>query len=107
MMGWDLNTSPKSKPSKGILQTIFPVFQEWGRNLPEPSAKLGHFPSLFSNLSEIERIEGLRGAKRAMNLLDEHRETAAEALVLTPLFVMSQLISTLKNLNSVNLIGRQ
>lgn len=46
-------------------------------------AKLGHFPSLFSNLSEIERIEGLRGAKRAMNLLDEHRETAAEALVLT------------------------
>jgi len=46
-------------------------------------AKLGHFPSLFNNLSQIELIEGLRGAKRAMNLLDEHRETAAEALVLT------------------------
>ena len=46
-------------------------------------AKLGHFPSLFNNLSEVERIEGLRGAKRAMNLLEEHRDTAAEALVLT------------------------
>ena len=46
-------------------------------------ARLGHFPSLFNNLSQIELIEGLRGAKRAMNLLDEHRETAAEALVLT------------------------
>lgn len=45
--------------------------------------KLGHFPSLFERLPEIENIEGLRGAKRTMNLLDEHRETAAAALVLT------------------------
>ena len=45
--------------------------------------KLGHFPSLFDRLPEIENIEGLRGAKRTMNLLDEHRETAATALVLT------------------------
>ena len=45
--------------------------------------KLGHFPSLFERLPEIENIEGLRGAKRTMNLLDEHRETAASALVLT------------------------
>ena len=45
--------------------------------------KLGHFPSLFERLPEIENIEGLRGAKRTMNLLDEHRETAATALVLT------------------------
>jgi len=46
-------------------------------------ANLGHFPSLFNNLSEVEKIEGLRGAKRTMNLLEEHRETAAEALFLT------------------------
>jgi len=45
--------------------------------------KLGHFPSLFERLPEIENIEGLRGAKRTMNLLEEHRETAATALVLT------------------------
>ena len=45
--------------------------------------ELGHFPSLFERLPEIEDIEGLRGAKRTMNLLDEHRETAATALVLT------------------------
>ncbi|MDP6666128.1 MAG: DNA polymerase I [Dehalococcoidia bacterium] len=45
--------------------------------------ELGHFDSLFSRLEEVEKIEGLRGAKRAMNLLDEHRETAAKALVLT------------------------
>jgi DNA polymerase-1 len=45
--------------------------------------KLGHFPSLFSQLEEVEKIEGLRGAKRTMNLLEEHRETAATALVLT------------------------
>ncbi|MGY8880210.1 MAG: 5'-3' exonuclease, partial [Dehalococcoidia bacterium] len=45
--------------------------------------KLGHFPSLFSRLEEVENIEGLRGAKRTMNLLKEHRETAATALVLT------------------------
>ena len=45
--------------------------------------KLGHFPSLFSQLEEVENIEGLRGAKRAMNLLEEYRETAATALVLT------------------------
>ena len=45
--------------------------------------KLGHFPSLFEQLPEIENIEGLRGAKRTMNLLEEHRETAATALVLT------------------------
>jgi DNA polymerase I len=44
---------------------------------------LGHFDSLFSRLEEVEKIEGLRGAKRAMNLLDEHRETAATALELT------------------------
>jgi len=45
--------------------------------------ELGHFDSLFSRLDEVQDIEGLRGAKRAMNLLDEHRETAATALVLT------------------------
>jgi DNA polymerase-1 len=45
--------------------------------------KLGHFDSLFSRLEEVEKIEGLRGAKRTMNLLEEHRETAATALVLT------------------------
>lgn len=45
--------------------------------------KLGHFPSLFSHLEEVEKIEGLRGAKRTMTLLKEHRETAATALVLT------------------------
>ena len=45
--------------------------------------QLGHFPSLFSQLEEIEKIEGLRGAKRTMNLLEEHRETAATALILT------------------------
>ncbi len=45
--------------------------------------KLGHFDSLYSRLEEVENIEGLRGAKRTMNLLDEHRETAATALVLT------------------------
>lgn len=45
--------------------------------------KLGHFDSLFSRLDEVQNIEGLRGAKRAMSLLEEHRETAAEALVLT------------------------
>jgi len=45
--------------------------------------KLGHFDSLFSQLEEVEKIEGLRGAKRTMNLLEEHRETAATALVLT------------------------
>jgi DNA polymerase I len=45
--------------------------------------KLGHFDSLFSKLDEVENIEGLRGAKRTMNLLEEHRETAATALVLT------------------------
>ena len=45
--------------------------------------ELGHFDSLFSRLDEVQNIEGLRGAKRAMNLLDEHRETAATALVLT------------------------
>ena len=45
--------------------------------------KLGHFPSLFSQLEEVENIEGLRGAKRTMNLLEEHRETAANALILT------------------------
>ena len=45
--------------------------------------KLGHFDSLFSRLDEVQNIEGLRGAKRAMNLLEEHRETAATALVLT------------------------
>jgi len=45
--------------------------------------KLGHFPTLFDRLPEIENIEGLRGAKRTMNLLEEHRETAATALVLT------------------------
>ncbi|MBT3862444.1 MAG: DNA polymerase I [Chloroflexi bacterium] len=45
--------------------------------------KLGHFPSLFNQLEEVEKIEGLRGAKRTMNLLEEHRETAATALVLT------------------------
>jgi len=44
---------------------------------------LGHFDSLFSRLDEVQNIEGLRGAKRAMNLLEEHRETAATALVLT------------------------
>ncbi|MGB1748545.1 MAG: 5'-3' exonuclease H3TH domain-containing protein, partial [Dehalococcoidia bacterium] len=45
--------------------------------------KLGHFDSLFSQLEEVEKIEGLRGAKRTMNLLDEHRDTAALALELT------------------------
>ena len=45
--------------------------------------QLGHFDSLFSRLDEVENIEELRGAKRAMNLLDEHRETAATALILT------------------------
>lgn len=45
--------------------------------------KLGHFDSLFENLDKVEQIEGLRGAKRTMNLLEEHRETAATALVLT------------------------
>ncbi|MCZ6539823.1 MAG: DNA polymerase, partial [Chloroflexi bacterium] len=45
--------------------------------------ELGHFDSLFSRLDEVQNIEGLRGAKRAMNLLEEHRETAATALVLT------------------------
>ena len=44
---------------------------------------LGHFDSLFSRLNEVENIEDLRGAKRTMNLLVEHRETAATALVLT------------------------
>ncbi|MCH7984837.1 MAG: hypothetical protein IIC28_12810, partial [Chloroflexi bacterium] len=45
--------------------------------------ELGHFDSLFSRLDEVQNIKGLRGAKRAMNLLEEHRETAATALVLT------------------------
>ncbi|MDA1278581.1 MAG: DNA polymerase I [Chloroflexi bacterium] len=45
--------------------------------------ELGHFDSLFSRLNEIENIPGLRGAKRTMKLLEEHRETAAKALVLT------------------------
>ncbi|NQW19866.1 MAG: DNA polymerase I [Chloroflexi bacterium] len=45
--------------------------------------KLGHFDTLFQKLDEVENIEGLRGAKRTMNLLEEHRETAAMALVLT------------------------
>ena len=44
---------------------------------------LGHFDSLFNRLEEVENIEGLRGAKRTRNLLEEHRETAATALVLT------------------------
>jgi len=46
-------------------------------------AELGHFPSLFNNLSEVERIEELRGAKRAMNLLKEHRDDAKFYLSLT------------------------
>jgi DNA polymerase-1 len=46
-------------------------------------AKLGHFDSLFNNLAEVEQIEGLRGAKRTMNLLEEHSNKAKFYLTLT------------------------
>ena len=46
-------------------------------------SKLGRLEQVYENLDRIPHIEGLRGAKRVRNLLEEHRQTAFDFRELT------------------------